>query len=196
MKGFVYCMVCPDMPHLFKIGRTVSAYQRMREANSHDTFKPPGGYTFLHVVLVPDMVATEAALHSHFAAVRRKNPQGHASEFFAADAESVGLAFAAVVGDRLDVSKMSQSAESAENIQTRLLLRAAVKAQQPCSYRQSNPKHPGTKCHARYERYKAAATLDEALKLGTFEDVVYDYAAGFVVLEQEIYDLSALFDTI
>ena len=126
MKGFVYCMVCPDMPHLFKIGRTVSAYQRMREANSHDTFKPPGGYTFLHVVLVPDMVATEAALHAQFAAVRRKNPQGHASEFFAADAESVGLAFAAVVGDRLDVSGMSQAAESAENAQTRLLLRAAT----------------------------------------------------------------------
>ena len=192
MAGFVYCMVCLDMPHLFKIGRTVCAYQRLREANSHDTFKPPAGYTFLHVVRVPDMAATEAALHAQFAARRRKNSQGNSSEFFEIDSESVRLAFAAVEGELLDVSNLSQAAESAENAKTRLLLRAAVAAQQPCAYRQINPKHPGTKCHARYERYKVAQTVDEALQLGTFEDLVYDYAAGFFTFE-DVYDLSALF---
>ena len=187
-KGYVYCMACRDLPHLFKIGRTMNAYQRLCEANSHDTFKPPSGYYFLHLVRVADMVAAEAALHRAFANYRRKNPHGNASEFFQIDEASVNLEFASVDGDRVTVTtEVNKTAE------TRQLLRTAVKTQRPCSYLQFNPKHPGTKCHARYERYKAAVTVDEALKLGTFEDLVYDYVAGFFVFEAEIYDLSFLF---
>ena len=170
--GYVYCMVCRDMPHLFKIGRTMNAYQRMCEANSHDTFKPPSGYYFVHLVRVADMVAAEAALHALFASYRRKNAHGNPSEFFEADEESVRAAFAAVEGERVSIN-----AEVDRNTHVRKLLRDAVQVHQPCAYRQPNPKHPGTKCHARYERYKAAVTVDEALKLGTFEDLVYDYVA-------------------
>ena len=182
MAGCVYYMTCGDMPHLIKIGRTVCAQHRLREANSHDTFKPPSGYVFGGVVRVEDMVQTENDLHEKFALLRLKNPHGNSTEFFKIDAEAVQLAFADLKGERVDLAEFSQTAESEETARVRERLRRAVDACEPCAYDQDNPKHAGTKCHARYELYKGAATMNLALELGTFEDIVYDFAAGFLTL--------------
>ena len=184
--GFVYYMVCSDMPHLMKIGRTVSARHRLREANSHDTFKPPSGFVYGEVVRVEDMGETENGLHTKFAHCRVKNSQGNSSEFFKMEEEEVRAAFAELIGEREDLSKLSQTAESEETARVRELLRSAVETCEPCLYVQPNPKHAGTKCHARYELYKSAVTMDDALALGTFEDLVYDYDAGFLTLVPEI----------
>lgn len=182
MAGCVYYMTCGDMPHLIKIGRTVCAKQRLREANSHDTFKPPSGYVFGGVVRVEDMIQAESDLHEKFALMRLKNPHGNSTEFFKIDEEPVRLAFADLEGERVDLAEFSPTAESEESARVREMLRRAVDARAACAYDQVNPKHVGTKCHARYELYKGAETMDRALELGTFEDIVYDHTAGFLTL--------------
>jgi len=46
-----------------------------------------------------------------------------------------------------------------------------------------NPKTNGSKSYARYEKYMVAETLDQVQFLGgKWEDIVYDYMAGFVQL--------------
>jgi len=50
------------------------------------------------------------------------------------------------------------------------------------SFRQDNPKKPGCKAHTRYEQYKKAKTVDEALKLGADKaDLNHDLKAGYLV---------------
>lgn len=49
-------------------------------------------------------------------------------------------------------------------------------------FAQTNPKLPGSKCHARYERYKTATTLAQMLSLGgTRADARFDRARGYLV---------------
>ena len=46
---------------------------------------------------------------------------------------------------------------------------------------QENPKRQGSQSHGRYERYKAAKTLEEMLDLGgTRGDIYYDMARGYI----------------
>jgi hypothetical protein len=175
--GYIYAFVSADMPHLVKIGRTVNLTQRFKEANNHDTYKPPTGYTCLTALYVEDMFQSEADLHRLFAPLRRKNVHNHSTEFFEVDCEKVRFAFSQFKGTPVEPVLENET----KNV--RELLRTAVKANQPCVYRLNNPKHPGTKCHARYERYKHALSMNEAYKLGTFEDILYDYNAGFLVLK-------------
>jgi len=182
MKGCVYYTKCADMPHLFKIGRTVNEHHRLREANAHDTFKPPSGFEFGMVVRVEDMCAVERDLHARFADKRRLNIHGNRTEFFAVDEADVMAAFSEIIGDRVDLSTLNPKAESEDSTRTRALLYAAIDSRQRCTYFIDNPKLEGSKCYARYEIYKGATTLDESLALGTFEDIVYDYNAGFLTL--------------
>ena len=182
MKGCVYYTRCADMPHLIKIGRTVNEHQRLREANSHDTFKPPSGYMFGRVIRVDDMCAVESAMHARFADKRRLNIHGNRTEFFAVAEADVLVAFDEVIGERIDLAVLNPTAESEEATRIRELLYAAIDDAQRCVYLPDNPKLPGSKCHARYDIYKIATTLDQSLKLGTFEDIVYDYNAGFLTL--------------
>ncbi len=173
-QGYVYAFVSADMPHLVKIGRTANLVQRLREANNHDTYKPPSGFTCLIALQVDDMYRWEHELHQHFAGCRRKNANNHSSEFFQVDPTQVLNAFSRVPG--------TPAAHSAPQVNIREILHTAVKMNAPCAYRLTNPKNTGTKCHARYERYKTAVSMKEALELGTFEDIVYDYTAGFLHL--------------
>lgn len=180
MAGNVYYMTCADMPHLIKIGFTVNEHLRLREANSHDTFKPPSGFLFGEVVRVANMRLVEHSLHVRFAEHRLKNPHGNSTEFFKINEQAVRDAFAEVEGERVDLSTLSQIAESLELARIRLLLRSAIDGCRPCVYQEPNPKHAGTKCHTRYETYKTAKTMDAALALGTFEDIVYDFTASYL----------------
>jgi hypothetical protein len=174
-QGYVYAFVSADMPHLVKIGRTINLIQRLREANHHDTYKPPSGFTCLIALQVDDMYRWEHELHHQFAGCRRKNANNHSSEFFQVDPLQVLTAFSRVPG--------IPAVHSAPQVNVREILHRAVKMNQSCAYRLNNPKNPGSKCHARYERYKGATTMAEALSLGTFEDIVYDYNAGFLKLD-------------
>jgi hypothetical protein len=50
-------------------------------------------------------------------------------------------------------------------------------------WRQANPKRSGSDSHARYEGYKGAKTVQEALELGaTRADIAWDLKKGFVVV--------------
>jgi len=52
------------------------------------------------------------------------------------------------------------------------------------SFRQDNPKKPGSKAHTRYEQYKKATTVDEALKFGADKaDLNHDLKAGYLSVE-------------
>ena len=185
MEGCVYYCTCEDMPHLIKIGRTVNIHERIRKANSHDTFKPPSGYTFGMVVRVDDACAVENTLHAEFADDRRVNFHGNLTEFFAISEIDVQNAFATIVGERVDLSTLNPKAESDENAKTRLFLMNAIKNKEYCVYSFENPKSPGTKCHSRYEKYKHSRRIDQTLQFGTFEDIVYDYHAGFLTILPE-----------
>ena len=51
----------------------------------------------------------------------------------------------------------------------------------PAAYQQDNPKRPGSKSAERYERYKLATTLEDALSRGASrDDVRWDYKRGFL----------------
>jgi len=46
-----------------------------------------------------------------------------------------------------------------------------------------NPKTPGSKSYTRFELYRGATTVAEALKAGTYkEDIRWDYERGFIEL--------------
>jgi len=52
---------------------------------------------------------------------------------------------------------------------------------------QGNPKRPGTQCWRRFEAYMAAKpkTVGEFLKYGTREDVRWDLARGYIILDPD-----------
>lgn len=53
------------------------------------------------------------------------------------------------------------------------------KLEGPLCFKQENPKRSGTKAHERYEKYKAAKTVEEALALGASRgDITNDIKAG------------------
>ena len=59
-----------------------------------------------------------------------------------------------------------------------------VKSGAAISYAQSNPKREGSKSHALYEEYKAAATCAQALELGARRaDLQFDLARGYFSIE-------------
>jgi len=179
MKGYVYLMKCADMPALHKIGLSVSAFHRLRQANSPDTFRPPAGYTYAAVLRVDDMREVERHLHDQFGAFRQPRANGKLSEFFAVDELTLLIALAGLDGDFIPLSSFNTAAEAEERRAIRAMLRDAIWTCRNCTYGQENPKHVGTKSYTRYDAYKGATTLDESLRLGTFEDIVYDYFAGF-----------------
>ena len=169
---YVYCMKCADMPNLCKVGRTWSLHDRIREANSSDTFRPPSGYHFAFVLVVEDSAATEYQIHK-FLAEHRCLRRGNLTEFFSCEVDYVQSVFS-MFGELKYVDFESTCTDHA-------YLKAAVKNKMPCNFRQDNPKLPSTRCHSRYENYKSATTLDQVRSLGgTFSDIKYDYAHGYM----------------
>ena len=60
-------------------------------------------------------------------------------------------------------------------------LQRYCKANLPISYLQQNPKKAKTKSAERYQQYKRASTIAEALELGSsWSDIVWDYQRGFL----------------
>jgi hypothetical protein len=62
--GYVYCFVNESMPGLAKIGMTTRTPQeRLEEANTSDTWKPPTFYTIAFAKCVTDPKAKERTIH-------------------------------------------------------------------------------------------------------------------------------------
>jgi len=96
-KGYIYCMSNPSMPGIMKIGMTMrTPEERLKEANKHDTFKPPTLYQidFAKEVLNPKI--KEGILHDLLERyTERINPQ---REFFRVSSTEVYRFFQLVDG--------------------------------------------------------------------------------------------------
>lgn len=96
-KGYIYCMSNPSMPGIMKIGMTMrNPEERLKEANKHDTFKPPTLYhlDFAKQVLYPK--TKESILHSLLERyTERVNPQ---REFFRVSSTEVYRFFQLIDG--------------------------------------------------------------------------------------------------
>jgi len=183
MPDHIYYMVCRDMPHLLKIGITTAPHHRLRAANKHDTYLPPSGYVYGRVLRVQNSLACENYLKWFFNEKRCRNAQGNCSEFFKVTAEEVNVEFDKFNGEEVDVATFDQAAEKKEMAEIRAFLKECLNFKTECFYLVPNPKTVGSKCFARFERYKSATTLNEALALGSSkEDMVYDFVAGYLHL--------------
>jgi hypothetical protein len=80
-KGYIYCMSNTSMPGIMKVGMTMrSPDERLKEANKHDTFKPPTPYRIDFAKCVTNPVLKELILHDLLARyTERIHPQ---REFF------------------------------------------------------------------------------------------------------------------
>ena len=79
--------------------------------------------------------------------------------------------------------------------QQKAFLKFAEDHDYPISYQKSNPKKQGTGSYKRYEVYKAARTLGQALDLGALpSDIIWDFERGYFVFIEQV--LSAIKDMI
>lgn len=191
---YIYAMRCRDMPHLIKIGITNVPHHRLKTANGHDTYKPPSGYEYMQLVRVADSLYWENVMKDRFRNERRKNANGNWTEFFEIDRGEMEDAFRVIEGKRMDVGEFDKGAEREEMRRLRRSLAKANAAQTPCRCIMPNPKTAGSKSHARYEKYSGALTVDQIVPLGgKWEDVVYDYCAGFLSVAFNAGDASKKF---
>jgi hypothetical protein len=87
-KGYVYCFSNPSMPGILKIGMTErTPLDRLCEANSSDTWRPPTPYKIEFAKLVSDSCEKEKTLHILLEQyTERINPK---REFFRVSKEEV-----------------------------------------------------------------------------------------------------------
>lgn len=90
--GYVYCFANECMPGICKVGMTVrTPEERLREANTSNTWKPPMPYTIVVAKQVCDAAKTERALHVALSTFgERVNDR---REFFRISEDSVKLLF-------------------------------------------------------------------------------------------------------
>jgi hypothetical protein len=96
-KGYIYCMSNSSMPGIMKIGMTMrTPEERLREANKHDTFKPPTLYQIDFAKQVWNPKTKESILHDLLTRyTERINPQ---REFFRVSSAEVYHFFQLVDG--------------------------------------------------------------------------------------------------
>jgi len=96
-RGYIYCMSNQSMPGIMKIGMTMrSPEERLKEANKHDTFKPPTLYQIVFAKQVYNPKTKEAILHELLERyTERINPQ---REFFRVSSTEVYRFFQLVDG--------------------------------------------------------------------------------------------------
>lgn len=62
--GWIYCMSNASMPGVYKVGMTVrTPAERLAEANTSDTWRPPTEYKLEYSVPVADVTNTERIIH-------------------------------------------------------------------------------------------------------------------------------------
>jgi hypothetical protein len=96
-KGYIYCMSNASMPGILKIGMTNRTPEdRLKDANRHDTFKPPTPYQLVFAKEVWNPKKKEGIIHTLLARYTdRINPQ---REFFRVSSDEVYQFFQLVDG--------------------------------------------------------------------------------------------------
>jgi hypothetical protein len=96
MSDYVYCFSNPGFrENIFKIGRG-NWEDRLKNANSPDTYKSPYNYVAVIVIKVPDSVDAEKVIHARLDDCRIKvNSQ---TEFFCCDIERIKREFSRIEG--------------------------------------------------------------------------------------------------
>lgn len=84
--GWIYCMSNESMPGIFKVGMTIrTPEERLTEANSSDTWRPPTEYEIAYSVRVTDAFDIETQIHKQLDDYRI-HPR---REFFRAPLETI-----------------------------------------------------------------------------------------------------------
>jgi len=98
MDGYIYCLSNLSMPGILKVGMTTrTPSERLKEANSSDTFRPPTPYCLEFAKHVFHMKEKEKTLHQILDKyTERIHPR---REFFRTSLEEVRLFFALIDGD-------------------------------------------------------------------------------------------------
>ena len=98
--GWVYCISNPSMPGLLKIGMTLRTPQeRLKEANSSDTWRPPTNFIIEFAKRVRDPLQKERTLHKLLEQYdQRVNPK---REFFEVNIVTARLCFELMDGEWL-----------------------------------------------------------------------------------------------
>jgi hypothetical protein len=87
--GWVYALVTPSMSGIVKFGATErDPEERLREANAHDTWRPPEPYVIAASAEVGDPFAVERGIHA-ILATRRINPRREFFRFTTEDARAL-----------------------------------------------------------------------------------------------------------
>jgi hypothetical protein len=94
--GYMYCISNSAMPGLYKVGFTTrDPEERLKEANSHDTWKPPCPYVIEFARSVSDVREKERTSHRILADFRVSERQ----EFFRHDISRIRLMFELMDGE-------------------------------------------------------------------------------------------------
>ena len=113
-EGWVYCISNPSMPGLLKIGMTLRTPQeRLKEANSSDTWRPPTNFMIEFAKRVHNPFQKERTLHKLLEQYdQRVNPK---REFFEVNIATARLCFELMDGEWLvDVCEPGQAATQAK----------------------------------------------------------------------------------
>ena len=103
-EGYIYCLTNNSMPGILKIGFTLrNPNERLKEANSPQTFKPPDSYEIAFAKRVRNPKEKERVIHEILKS-KRINPR---QEFFRAVPDEVRLLFEIADGEYWDVPKNS-----------------------------------------------------------------------------------------
>ena len=96
-SGWLYCFQNAAMPGMYKIGMTTRALEiRLKEANTHDTYKPPHLYTVAFAREVDNVRNREKEIHKLLEERgKRVNPK---REFFDESLEKIKELFDAIPG--------------------------------------------------------------------------------------------------
>ena len=100
--GYIYCFGNESMPGIVKIGMTDrNPEDRLRDANRHDTFKPPLPYTIKVAKYVKNPLEKEKILHKLFS--RYSERVNNNREFFRISLDEVILFFDLIDGTYWDI---------------------------------------------------------------------------------------------
>jgi hypothetical protein len=98
VNGYLYAMANDSMPGLLKVGMTErEPTDRLRDANSSDTWRPPTPYKIAMAKAVRDPRAKEATLHTLFSRFGERVNTNR--EFFRISVEDARLAFDLLDGE-------------------------------------------------------------------------------------------------
>lgn len=116
-KGYIYCFVNSSMPDICKVGLTTrTPVDRLKEANSSDTYKPPTPYTVAFAKYVDNVKDKEKSIHDILSSLNFRINSNR--EFFRVKTEFVKSLFDLMEGEYWsepvedDVVMMTDSAES------------------------------------------------------------------------------------